>query len=223
MRPALAALFVASLLSSCVIDLGNCSFAKRVRGSGLRVTEERPLEDFDRITISGPFRVMVRAGQDPRLVVRGDDNLLEHVEARVREGHLQVGTPRVSISSQRPLELEIGVRRLHAFQVTGSAHFELEGVDSERLTVAVSGSANGRATGRVEALTIQVSGSARLEFFELAAREVDLAVSGSGRVDLHAEERLDSSISGSAAVRYRGTPAVMTRSSGSASVQSARD
>lgn len=209
------------LLSSCVVQLGGCG-STNVRGSGLRIAEERQVEHFDRVSISGGFRARIRSGEPHSVVIRGDDNVLEHVRTRLREGRLEVSLQNnVRLRTDEPIELEIALPSLRALAISGSCELDLDGVDTQRFELSVSGSATGRAAGRVEELAISVSGSARQDLFDLVAQEVDIRISGSARLDVHAERRLDVQVSGSGAIRYRGQPDVQSRISGSGSVRSA--
>jgi hypothetical protein len=217
----LGTLLLSLAFSSCVVRIGGCSGAPYVHGSGVPASEERALAEFDRIEISGAFRLVVRGGEPRSVVLRGDDNLLEFVRTRVRDGRLLIDTHGARFTSALPIEVEVGVPTLRGLEVSGSSRFDLQGLGAEQFSVAVSGSANGQAAGRVGTLNIDISGSARLEFFELLADEVDLRVSGSARVNVHAERRLAARISGSGEVRYRGQPEVRTSLSGSGWVRPA--
>jgi len=54
--------------------------------------------------------------------------------------------------------------------------------------------------------------------FELAAQDVRVNVSGTGKYEVQARSTLHVSVSGSANVAYRGTPKVSQSISGSASI-----
>lgn len=221
MRPihaAAVALVAASFFSSCVVSIGGSSGTQYVHGSGVRVSEERVLTGFERIDVSGTFRLNVRVGEPHRVVLHGDDNLLDYVRARVDNGRLKVELKGARVSGAQPITVEVCVPTLRSLDVSGSCRFEVVGLDAERFDVDVSGSTRGSAAGRAKHLVIDVSGSAELDFFALEAGEVDLDVSGGAKVFVSAERRLDTDVSGSAAVRYRGRPAMRTHISGSGSV-----
>lgn len=224
-HPLLPFLFLLPLLaSSCVVSLGSCGLRSNLHGSGVRVEERRALESFERLSVAGGFHVTVRAGREPRLVLRGDDNLLPHVRTDVRGGRLVLDFDSArNIHSERPIEVEIEVPRVGAVDVSGSCRLDLDGLEGESFALEVSGSCNAGIRGRVERLGVTISGSARLDLSELAAREARVRITGSGRVDVAAAERLEVAISGSGSVRYRGQPALVSRINGSGSVLAARD
>src|SRR5690606_28610605 len=127
MRPihaAAVAFVAASFVTSCVVSIGGSSRAAYVHGSGERVSEERVVASFDRIDVAGTFRLTVRVGEAQRVVLHGDDNLLEHVRTRVEKGRLQVDLRNVRVSGAQPITIEVAVPALRALDVSGNCRFE---------------------------------------------------------------------------------------------------
>ena len=221
------ALFAALLLtcSSCIVAIGAWDDASRpnLRGSGVRVAEDRDVAEFDRLSVGGWFEVVVHVGEPRRVRLRADDNLLPHVRTQVRDGRLEVRVKDVRPRVDEALSLEVWTPALRELDLAGSVEFTVTGLDEERLELDVSGSCSGDAAGRVGTLEVDASGSARLDLSRLVAQEVDLDASGSAHVQVHAERSLDVDASGSVTVVYRGSPALDTDLSGSCSVRRASD
>jgi len=77
-----------ALLPACVIVVdadGNYHDSNTIRGSGVRVTEQRDVSDFSRVQISGSGEVTVEVGGQTRVTVSCDDNLIQHLTARVED------------------------------------------------------------------------------------------------------------------------------------------
>lgn len=155
------------------------------RGSGIERTEERPLESFNSVKISGSASAVVVMGDEPSVTVSTDENLLEFVETRVRNGVLHTGFSK-RVSAVSPLRLSISAVELRE--------------------LAVSGAAKVKASGESEELRVRVSGAGRVDASELIARRVTVGVSGAGRVDVHAEDELSVKISGAGRVSCSGSP-----------------
>lgn len=73
-------------------------FSSGRRGSGRERTEERSLESFHSVKVSGKVSAVVVIGDEPSITVSTDDNLLEFVRTEVRKGVLHVGFSRGGIS-----------------------------------------------------------------------------------------------------------------------------
>lgn len=208
-----------------------------VEGSGNRVAQVRDIPEFDRVSISGDFEVLIVAGTATVLRLEGDDNLLPLLETEVDGGTLRI-RPRRSIRPMDRVLIEIGTPRLAAVETSGSSDMRVTGVRSPafnasvsgsgsvhaegsfgRLTTSVTGSGNVVGKGEAETIAVRVSGSGDVDLLAVRARSAEVDGSGSGDVAVHATERLDVSLSGSGDVRYAGTPAVRSSTSGSATVR----
>ncbi len=152
-------------------------FSSGRRGSGRERTEERSLESFHSVKVSGKVSAVVVIGDEPSITVSTDDNLLEFVRTEVRKGVLHVGFSR-GVSASVPLRLSISAAELRE--------------------LALGGAARVKASGETDELRVKVSGAGRVDASELIARRVAVVVSGAGRVDVHAEEELSVRISGRA-------------------------
>lgn len=226
------ALIAAGALASCIIHIdggdwdGHRDGVHHVshgdgpvrRGSGELATEERDLDGFDAVQVTGIFDVEVRVGAEHRVVLRGDDNLLEYVTTEVRGGALELGMERGRYELDEPLRAEVHLPELRALATTGSGDARVHGVDRAELALSITGSGDVEVAGRVESVTLNCSGSGEADLTGLEARRATVTISGSSDVELSVEERLEVSISGSGTVRYGGKPAVSISISGSGDV-----
>lgn len=202
-------------LTGCIVHVGGdgpswggfhalrWSEGSGLRGDGDAAQEERTVGEFDRVEISGAFTVRIGVGGAYGLRLAGDANLLDHVTTRVEGRTLEV-RPERSLSPVLPLELEISAPALDALAISGASTVDLAGFDGGSFDLALSGSSELRATGRVERLVLSLSGANEVDLGELVALEAQVASSGSSRVHLNVEERLSLSSSGSSSVEVRG-------------------
>jgi hypothetical protein len=105
-----------------------------------------------------------------------------------------------------------------SLRTTGSGDFNATVVANE-LDLRCSGSGGATLKGAASRVGISVTGSADIRARELEAREVDIAVSGSGSIEIKADKSLDAKISGSGDIRYWGNPSVSQRVSGSGKIK----
>ena len=232
--PRVVAVAIAAAAPACsVIDFD----APGLDGSGRITSETRSVSGFDRIAVGDEFDVEVTVGPAASLTLSGDDNLLPHVRAEVREGTLHVDARR-ELDPTEPLRIRVTVPTLRGISASGSSTVTAAGVRSSSFDASVSGSADVRAAGSfgdleasisgsggirlrgtAESVQASVSGSGNLDLAGTPARTAAVRVSGSGDATVHATESLDAAVSGSGDVRYVGSPRVETRISGSGSVR----
>ena len=174
-----------------------------VQGNGEEAMEERSVGDFERLAVQGAFQVQVAIGSPTSVVVRGDENLLQHVRTLVRDGSLEIRQQR-NLRPDVPLSIEVRVPSLRSLAVSGSSAVELDGVQEAELELRASGSSVLRARGRAEHLRAECSGACRLELDELVVETARVELSGSCRAELRTERELSIESSGSSEVVYRG-------------------
>ncbi|WP_420455350.1 head GIN domain-containing protein [Rubrivirga sp.] len=230
MRSALRLALVASLaLAGCF----NVSWGEgeRVEGSGTSATRTVDVAGVRSVSLATPGTLVVTDGAVP-LVIEGDDNLIDRIEAEVRDGELVVAAERgVSLRPQAPLRFTVGVDRLEGVRIAGSGRVEatraqadaltlaiagsgaldVSGVRADAVTVSVAGSGDVTVAGRAGRLAVEIAGSGDVDAVGLQADQAEVQIAGAGDVTLWAEKALDVEIMGAGDVRYAGSPEV-TRS-----------
>jgi hypothetical protein len=211
---------VTSLLLSCCIVSSACGITA-INGSGRIVTEPRPVSGVSRVWLGGSSRLIVEQTGTESLTVTTDDNLLPYIRTEVRGDTLEIGSrqPGTFINPTDGIVFRLTVRNLNGLAVSGSGQVEAKGVESDELSVRISGSGDVRAQGASDELTLRISGSGSYRGEQLQAERATVRISGSGKARLAATEALDATVSGSGAVDYLGEPRVAQQISGSGSVR----
>jgi hypothetical protein len=212
------------VLSACAIhiDSGSWGGGTAMQGSGKRVTETRAVSAFHAIAFGGAGTLDVRAGQQQKVVLEIDENLLPEITTEVRDGVLHIGSKR-NYRSDEGLHLTIQAPDLTSLDLSGSCAARVEGLKAAKFDVAISGSGRLAAAGAVDSLNLGISGSGRADLAGLRARDASVDISGSGSARVDARESLKADISGSGSVTYSGNPAAVQKSiSGSGSVRAER-
>ena len=222
----------------------SAQWGKKIRGNGKMVTEERNVGSYDEISVSGWFDVELISGEEGRLTLRGEENLLEYIETEVKNGKLQIKNRKgynlqssswksggilvtvpvedvsaVSMSGSGDVK---GKTKLASdyfeLVMSGSGDMELE-IESDEMDVTLSGSGDMDLAGSCGKLQVRVSGSGDVNAYELSAREVDAVVSGSADIKVTASEAIKARVSGSGDIHYRGNPEkIDSKTSGSGDV-----
>jgi hypothetical protein len=181
-------------------------------GSGVPASQARELPAFESVELAGANNVVIHVGGKQSVVVRADDNLLDHVTTEVQSGKLVIGNTPGSFSTKSPMSVEVSVPALTALLLTGSGNIVLDGVRAESLKVSLPGSGTLTGSGSATRLEVVVGGSGTVQLTQLVANDVDAVVSGSGSIFVTATNTLNASVSGSGAVLYTGNPSSVTKS-----------
>lgn len=186
-------------------------FKKSIKGSGDIVTEDREVDDFTRIKLSGSFDIYVETGKDLSLTVTFDDNLIDLITTEVRGKTLRIDSEG-SFSSRKGCKIHITVPDLQEVSLSGSGDVEVYGLDNDFFELSISGSGDADLEGKVEELEVKVSGSGDIDARELVAQDVYAKVSGSGDITVTAMQKLDARVYGSGDITYYGDPDRVKRS-----------
>jgi hypothetical protein len=229
----------ALVVSACIpipriripIDIPTVRVPGTIRGSGNVVGEEREVDDFDHISLTGIGRVVLSQGERTSLTVRTDDNLLPYIGTEVRNGILVLGfSDQARGKSLDPSELafHLQVREISRLDLSGAGSVEASALDTDRLRIDLSGAGSITVESLMaEELVVRLSGVGNLEVAgEVSSQDADLSglgayqaahlrseraiveVSGAGAATVWATESLDVRISGAASVEYYGRPSV---------------
>lgn len=214
---------------------------KNIKGSGNISTETRSVSNFDKISISGSFDVILIKGDEGTIKIDASDNIIESIITEVKDDVLKVRFKKgINIRTSKSIDVSISYEdiegvalsgsgsvgstsKVHseslALKVSGSGNMKLD-VDSKQLLTAISGSGNLKLTGDTEDLSCSVSGSGNLSASDLSAKIVNAKISGSGNIKIHAINEIHAKTSGSGNIIYSGNPGIIkSNSSGSGSVK----
>lgn len=216
-RSAMRLALLSVLLSGCVGDVLCRGAGCRERGNGIELVERREVGEFSAVRADGSIDVDITVGSPASVEVRGDENIVPLVRTRVADRTLVIDTTR-GHSTRIGLSVTITTPHLDAVALCGSGSIRAQGLETDRLDVAISGSGDVRLAGRADRLAIGISGSGDADAAALSATAVEVDIAGSGDADVVASERLDVDIAGSGSVRYAGDPAIHRSIAGSGDV-----
>lgn len=201
------------------------------------------VKNFQGIAVQGPIQVFVKMGNTESLRMEGDEDVLSTLVTEVR-GNVLVIRPKPSITSwskkyeDKKIVAYITAKTITSLTMSGNSSIEVTGtIHASELTTTLSGSGRVLAVVDVDKLTSVISGSGNLDIKGTAGKadvtmsgashfagrnlKVDVLsarMSGSGQIDIHAEDSIDALISGSGHVRYSGNASVKKRVLGSGGV-----
>ncbi len=232
-------------LSLVVLFTASCSaqWGKKVKGNGNITTVERSVGDYDAIGLAGWFDVDLVAGNEGKITLEGESNLLEHIETEVKNGKLTIkvekGINLKPSSWENGIKITVPIESINSVVLSGSGDIvgkttiktnsfktAMSGsgditldVESDSVDVSMSGSGDITLSGTTNSFDVTISGSGDVKAYALEANNVNATVSGSADIKVTAKKMLKARVSGSGDIRYRGNPQkVDTKTSGSGDI-----
>lgn len=199
-------LLTMSLFSACVAQRGES-------------TANRKVSDFTSLNVSGGFGTSTLEQGTPGVKIITDESNLKYIITENEGDELNIyfskDAPRniraslvITFSSLKEInnsgstnfesQSTIKSKRM-TFNFSGSGNF-MGGVDVEYLEVNISGSSDFKLNGYAQLQEYTISGSGNIMANALKGKQAEVAISGSGNVDLNVES-VQTSTSGSGRVR----------------------
>jgi hypothetical protein len=181
--------------------------------------ESRDVSGFDGVELRGVGNLFIEQTGRESLTVEGEKAVIPDLTTRVVDGRLIISPKSESaVHTTGPINFHLTVKDLNSLEVLGTANAEATGIETESLTVTISGAGNVMMEGQADEQTVEISGTGTYLAENLQSREVDIVVAGAGSAVVNAREKLDAEISGVGSVEYVGDPRIQKTVSGAGQV-----
>jgi len=218
-----------TFLMAAAATAGSAACTRANGEPGPTVSRAFPVEQFQRIEVSGPYEVNVATGHAPSVNATGNQKMIDRMVVKVEDGTLKIhpekrggfhmgwsdnGNAKVIVTAQA-LEGaaiagsgQLAIDRIagNSFEgsVAGSGDLRLANVDVENLKMAIGGSGSIEAAGRTRDANYAIGGSGDIRAAKLTAQTAKVSIGGSGNIAGNASERAKVSIAGSGNVTMIG-------------------
>lgn len=227
-------------LSSCYFDFDDDdgrgpNFSNCEEGFGSTTTNEISLSDFTGIELNIDAQVYLTQGDQVEVLVKGQGNIIDELETRVRNDiwqiefddcvedsdvlRIYITSPNltfISNNSSGKIQSET-ILRMDELEIknNGSGSTQLS-VEADLITTRNTGSGNLEIEGVAATFDVDVKGSGDVEAFDLLVKDGQVEIDGSGDVQVNVADFLEIMIDGSGDVYYKGEPdlKITTRGSG---------
>lgn len=211
------------ITASLLVTLAACNTFTGLnvtRGSGEIISEARDISGVSEVVLAGSGDVNINLGDTESLTITTYENILPLLTSEVSNGRLSLGTQSgTSIQTDQAIVYELTLTDLSALEIAGSADVTLNEVDTDALSITISGSGEIIATGTAERLSLLIAGAGNVRAFDLPVNEAVVTIAGSGDVEVNATDRLEVSIAGSGNITYMGSPTLSESISGSGNIR----
>ncbi|WP_029270508.1 head GIN domain-containing protein [Flavobacterium sp. KJJ] len=203
--------------------------SNKITGNGKVTAETRTTSEYDAIKISGSFDVDLVAGKEGKIILKGEENILDAIIVEVEENTLKIYVKKntnIRSSIGKKVQVTVPFDKISELslagsgdiqskstikndkflaKLSGSGNFDLA-IDSSSLELNLSGSGNVHLKGSASNFTTKLSGSGDIDASDLKSKNVDVNVSGSGNSKVNCNESLTARVSGSGDIKYTGNP-----------------
>ena len=228
------------LLLACVTlgILSSCRFYC-VRGSGNQLSETRKLGDFQKIDISGGYKVNLKQDSSLSIKITADDNLLKYIKTEIDGDRLRIYSKK-NMCNTGQMTVNIGVKNLEEVKASGGIEIESDGkintqdiafrlsgatkitmdLNAANVTTSGSGSTELDLRGQASSHDIDLSGSGTVNALDFVVGNCNIQTSGVGESQVNVLHSLSVHSSGASSVKYRGNPSNVTNDkSGASSIE----
>ncbi|MEE9408896.1 MAG: head GIN domain-containing protein [Polaribacter sp.] len=213
---------------------------KKVKGNGNVVTVNRTTSDYDGVTASGSFDVILVKGKEGNIKIEGEENVIPYIETEVSGNTLKIKYKKnTNIRTTKRMTITVTFIDIESvtlggsgnisskaiiksedlkISIGGSGNIQLK-VAADSLKASIGGSGNIELEGNTNELTCSIAGSGSIKAYDLTTNELSANVAGSGNVRATVKNKINAKLVGSGSVYYKGNPKhIDSKSVGSGSI-----
>ena len=208
------------------LALSGCVNLNAITGSGTVVSQEYDFAQFNEVDISHAFAATITTGDAYSVVVRVDDNLVEHLVVEQDGNRVRVGLAQGVLATRATMEVDITMPYLAWLNASGASQVQLNAlllddnftgeasgasqvhgdVDATDMVLDASGASTIFMAGTASNVRASASGASTIDLTELAAIDAQTEASGASTVIVNVEGILDANASGGSNIYYLGQP-----------------
>jgi hypothetical protein len=226
----MAALTLPVLLSANPVNTNS------ITGNKIVVKQDRPVTSFHGLKVSGGIDVELSQGNELKLQVEADENLLALIRTEVKDGILNI-YHEDNIRNAKTMKIHLTFQKLDAITASGGCDIESKqklsftklkadlsgGCDikleckADNLVCILSGGCDAELKGEAEICSFDVSGGCDVKASEFYLKKCMVDASGGSDVEVNVKNELTMEASGASDITYYGNPSKVTKSAHGAS------
>jgi hypothetical protein len=163
-------------------------------GNGNIISQERTVEGFNGVKLEGVANINVYPGENYRVIVKTDSNLMDRVLTTVSGNILHISQKSGPFNATE-LTIDVYMPEIKSIILSGTGNLKVFNGNSSELSISKSG------TGNIDAQDFQV-------------QDVTINQSGTGNSKIWATNNLNGSLSGTGNILYKGSPTINVNKTG---------
>lgn len=204
------------------------------------ITRKFDVKNFDRLDIGSAFTITVTQGNAYKVEVRGREQDVEDIIAKVSNGELDLGYPNNwgKWRNRKNVYVTITMPKLSFVHFSGASTSKVSGFSSNDLTLNVSGASssviyadaqnlkvdcsgasNLKLIGKGNTIDVDCSGASDFDGYEFTTSNADIDASGASDVKLYASGKVSADASGASSIKCKGGGSMKAHTSGASSAK----
>ena len=167
-----------------LLFISSMTFAQ-VKGSGnVEKDDSRKVGDFTKIHIATGIDGFIKLGDENKVVLEADDNILKHIKTEVKDGELKVSLDKYAKKATK-LNAYITVKRIEGLKASSGADLEVDGIiKGDKLMAKVSSGADMTFSAEVDVFEGSASSGADMDITKLIAKKANLKTSSGSDIEI---------------------------------------
>ena len=205
------------------------SSKEKIKGNGQVISKNIKTTSYDKVLVNGFFDVELQSGEEGKIVINGEENIIEYVQITVENNALKIATEKgkyIVPSSGKKIVISVPFQSLNEVSLSGSGDInaktdistddfltELNGsgdihlkVQAKNVKAAVFGSGDLVLSGETVNIQCKVTGSGDLNASIIKSNNAEVTVTGSADCKVYSTDALEARVTGSGDISYYGDP-----------------
>jgi hypothetical protein len=222
-RPLLSSLFLLTLTAAC----GD----PHVKGSGRIETREFAISEAQQVRVCCEFEVTFEESNSPFVEITSDDNILDELEVRKKDGELRVGLHdhHANLDPSRGIQVRVGMPSFEQIEIAGGSKFSIDAVNTDHFRLKMNGESTGVIgylaaktftvetngdtkltveSGHVELQRGEFAGDSAYHALGLSSERAEFDLAGDSLIEVDVSTLLEINALGDATIRYKGSPRI---------------
>jgi hypothetical protein len=233
----IAILFIATLFSSCGVDMFN-----KVNGNRNVITEQRKASgNFTGIKVSSGIDLYISQGSKNQITVEADENLHDIIMTEVENGVLKIYSEK-NIWRAKARKVYVTITNLESLKATsGSDVYGEEVIKTNKISISATSGADIRIsvnavsvetsatsgsdikiTGTTTNHTSSATSGSSIDAYELESENVLAKATSGANINIYATDKLEAKATSGGDIDFRGNPKNISKKSSSGGSVSAR-
>lgn len=217
------------LLLLFVLIFSADGFSQSIKGDGNVVKETKIVEPFDKIELNGIVNVYLKQGENEKVEIETDKNLIPYIEIKSRNQTLEITTrEKTEIKSSTKLNVYVTLKDLNEIELNSIGNLmtigklELNDLEVEnnsigsitleincnKLTLESNSIGNVTLSGNADNVDIRQNSIGNIKAFDLKADKLKIESNAVGNSEVYSEREIYITLNGTGNITYKGNAVV---------------
>jgi hypothetical protein len=200
--------------------------SKCIEDSGNHIEKSTVVKNFNKIDVSGTFKVVLRQDSTYAVKIAADSNIVSAIKIDVSSNELKVSMKEGSYCGNDSIIVEVGIGELKEIKADGAISLQTDGhiyagdvvldfsgssdislvLNAGKVTTTIDGAGKLTLAGQAGVHQVTTKGVATIDAFDFTSGVYNLDLTGSAKANINVLNELSVKTEGSSEVYYRGNP-----------------